>query len=221
VVFSHCDFPVPIDNKYLLQANRGQTGSECDSFTVERYRQFAKYFPQGARHVLDVGGGTGRGGRELKRLLPQLSLTGLDCVPERVASMDTGVYDAKICAFADAIPLADQSVDVIVAGEFIEHVPGPKIEPTINEFFRVLRLKGHLLLTTPNPDYLRNRLQGLSVISDSAHVSQHYPKILKLRFLMAGFSKVQIKGSGKVSRFLGTCFPLKLYGSYLCVATKW
>jgi ubiquinone/menaquinone biosynthesis C-methylase UbiE len=212
---------MPTDNEYLLRANRSQVGSECDSFTVERYRQFAKHFPRETRHVLDVGGGTGRGGRELKRLFPQLSLTGLDCVPERIASMDKDVYDNKMCAFAEMIPLADQSQDVIVAGEFIEHVPGPKIEPTINEFFRVLRLRGRLLLTTPNPDYLRNKLQGLSVISDSAHVSQHYPKILKLRLLMAGFSNVQIKGSGKVSRVLGTCFPLKLYGSYLCVATKW
>ena len=212
---------MPIDNEFLLQANRAQTGSESDPFTVERYRQFAKHFPEGVRRVLDVGGGTGRGGRELKRLFPDLSVTGVDCVPERVSAMDATVYAERVCAFADCLPVADGSFDAIVAGEFIEHVPGLKIEPTLNEFFRVLRLKGRLLITTPNPNYIRNKLQGLSVISDASHVSQHYPEVLKLRLRMAGFSKVTIRGSGKVSRFFGTWAPLPLYGSYLCVASKW
>ncbi|MEY3479520.1 MAG: hypothetical protein RIQ71_295 [Verrucomicrobiota bacterium] len=212
---------MPITNEFLLQANRAQTGSENDPFTVGRYRQFAKYFPEGVRSVLDVGGGTGRGGAELKRIFPDLVITGVDCVPERVVAMDATVYMERVCAFADCLPAADGSFDAIVAGEFIEHVPGLKIEPTLNEFFRVLRLKGRLLLTTPNPNYIRNKMQGLSVITDSSHVSQHYPRVLKLRLRMAGFSKITIRGSGKVSRFLGTCGPLPLYGSYLCAASKW
>jgi ubiquinone/menaquinone biosynthesis C-methylase UbiE len=209
------------DSEFLVQANRAQIGSEADPFTVKRYRQFAKHFPSGTQRVLDVGGGTGRGGREMKRIFPQLSLTGLDCVPERAESMDETVYQERICAFADSLPFVDESFDVIVAGEFIEHVPGPKVEPTLHEFFRVLRLRGRLLLTTPNPNYIRNKIQGLSVISDSSHVSQHYPKVLKFRLRMAGFSRVRVVGSGKVSRFLGSRFPLPLYGSYLCTASKW
>jgi len=212
---------MPLDNEILLQANREQTGSEADSFTIERYRQFAKYFPSGTRRVLDVGGGTGRGGRELKRLYPQLLITGIDCVPERASSMDAVAYQERICAFADQIPFADGYFDAVVGGEFIEHVSGPKVEPTLQEFFRVLRLEGRLLLTTPNPGYIRNKIQRLSVISDPAHVSQHYPKVLKFRLLMAGFSRVRLKGSGKVSRFLGSRFPLAFYGSYLCIASKW
>jgi SAM-dependent methyltransferase len=212
---------MPIDNQFLLQANRAQAGSECDPFTLERYRQFAKYFPRGVRHVLDVGGGTGRGGQELKRLFPDLLITGVDCIPERVASMDSTIYAERICAFADCLPAAAGSFDAIVAGELIEHVPALKIEPTLNEFFRVLRLKGRLLMTTPNPNYIRNKIQGLSVISDASHVCQHYPDVLKFRLRMAGFSKILIRGSGKVSRILSTWAPLPLYGSYLCVASKW
>ena len=212
---------MPIENEFILQANRAQVGSEVDPFTVERYRQFAKFLPSGTQRVLDVGGGTGRGGRELKRIFPRLSLTGLDCVPERAESMNEAVYHERICAFADGLPFADASFDAIVAGEFIEHVPGPKVEPTLHEFFRVLRLKGRLLLTTPNPAYIRNKIQGMSVISDPSHVSQHDPQILKLRLRMAGFSCIICRGSGKVSRFLGSRFPLSLYGSYLCAASKW
>ena len=76
-------------------------------------------------------------------------------------------------------------------------------------------------MTTPNPRYLKNRIRGLSVLSDPSHVTQHYPEILKRRLMGIGFSSVEIKGSGKVSRFLGTRFPLFFYGSYLLSAKKW
>lgn len=213
--------PMPIDVEFLLNANREQAGSEVDLFTVERYRQFEQFLPESVLRVLDVGGGVGRGGAELKRLRPELSLAGVDCVPERVEVMHKEIYDEAVCAFANHMPFENGSYDAIIAGEFIEHVPGHLVDPTLQEFFRVLTLKGRLLLTTPNPHYLRNKLQGLSVISEPSHVSQHYPEVLRLRLKMAGFSRVAIRGSGKVSRFVGTWAPLPLYGSYLCVATKW
>jgi SAM-dependent methyltransferase len=212
---------MPFETESILRANREQVGSEVDSFTIERYRQFAAHLPKTVKQVLDVGGGIGRGGQELRRLRPAVSITGVDCIPERVAAMNPAVYKESVCAFANNLPLSSNAFDAIVAGEFIEHVPGNMIEPTLNEFFRVLRLGGRLLLTTPNPYYLRNKLQGLSVISEASHVSQHYPEVLRLRLKMAGFSAVRLKGSGKVSRFLGSAWPLSCYGSYLCVASKW
>ena len=212
---------MPFESDNLIRANRDQIGSEKDSFTAERYRQFVKYLPKNARRILDIGGGVGEGGRELKRLLSGLSLVGLDCVPERVEAMDPGVYAEKVCAFAENLPFPDGSFDAIVAGEFIEHVPGASVDATLHEFFRVLRLKGTLLLTTPNPYYLRNKLQGLSVITEPAHVSQHYAKTLKQRLEMASFSRIRVRGSGKVTRYLGDTFPLNLYGSFLCSALKW
>ena len=212
---------MPFRPENLIRANRDQVASEKDSFTIERYRQFAKYLQQTTQRILDIGGGVGEGGRELKRLQPGLSLVGLDCVPERVEAMDSVVYAERVCAFADNLPFPDGSFDAIVAGEFIEHVPGASVDATLHEFFRVLRLRGTLLLTTPNPYYLRNKLQGLSVIKDPAHVSQHYPETLELRLKMAGFSHIWIKGSGKVTRYLGEIWPLRIYGSFLCSALKW
>ncbi len=212
---------MPFQSDNLIRANRDQTGSEKDTFTAERYRQFAKYLPKTTQRILDVGGGVGEGGRELKRLRSGLSLVGLDCVPERIEMMSSGVYTEKVCAFADNLPFADGSFDAIVAGEFIEHVAGASVDATLHEFFRVLRIRGTLLLTTPNPHYLRNKLQGLSVITEPAHVSQHYPETLKLRLKMAGFSRIRITGSGKVTRYLGEMWPLGLYGSFLCSALKW
>jgi hypothetical protein len=68
----------------------------------------------------------------MKAMLPGLRITGLDCVPERIAALDTLVYDTN------AIPLPAEGFDAIVAGEFIEHLPPDQVYPTLCEFFRLL-----------------------------------------------------------------------------------
>jgi 2-polyprenyl-3-methyl-5-hydroxy-6-metoxy-1,4-benzoquinol methylase len=171
--------------------------------------------------VLDVGCNTGRGGAAMMAINPDLQITGLDCVPERIDALDPAVYQKRICAFAGDIPLPSESFDAVVAGEFIEHVPPDLVFPTLCEFFRLLRLKGQLLLTTPNPLYLKNMLAGTSVLG-GPHVSQHRPRNLRRRLEDIGFSRVRIRGSGHVSRVLGERFPvLAAYGSYLTEAVKW
>ncbi len=103
------------------------------------------HFPAGATDVLDAGCNTGRGGAELKALAANLQIIGLDCVPERMAQLDQRVYARGICGFSAQLPVPDGAFDVIVAGEFLEHVPPGEIDPTLTEFFRVLRLRGRLI----------------------------------------------------------------------------
>jgi SAM-dependent methyltransferase len=212
---------MPTSAAELVAANREHRISEIDSFTPRRYAQFHSHFPEKTRTVLDVGCNTGRGGAVLKQRDPALKVIGLDCVPERISALDPAVYHDGVCGFTTAIPLADGRVVVICAGEFIEHVPPGQVDATLAEFFRVLRLRGRLLLTTPNPNYLKNKLKGLSVLND-AHVSQHYPDCLAFRLRCVGFSNVRTLGSGRVSSYVGQRFPwLSIYGSYLVRADKW
>ncbi len=211
-----------VDRNKLLELNRAQIVSEEDAYTVHRYRQFVTHLPSNIQSVLDVGCNTGRGGRVIKDHIPSVRITGLDCVPERLSDLDSDVYCESICSFTNDIPLPSASFDAIVAGEFIEHVLPEEVILTLSEFFRLLRLKGRLLLTTPNPGFLRNRLIGSSVLLDPAHVSQHSPKSLRRRLEDIGFSKIKIRGSGRVSKLLGEHFPYRaVYGSYLAKATKW
>jgi len=206
----------------LVEANRSQMDSETDSFTPARYRQVQAHFPKHAKTILDAGCNTGRGGGVLKAINPAYVLTGLDCVPERLAALDKTVYQQALCGFSSNIPVGNNSFDVIVGGEFIEHVPPSQIDTTLVEFFRVLRLKGRLLLTTPNPDYLKNKLKNLSVLQEESHLTQHYPDALAQRLRLIGFSSIQVFGSGRVSAYLGQRFPwLSVYGSYLIQGDKW
>lgn len=213
---------MPHNEPDLVAVNRGQSLSEVDDFTEERYAQFVRHLPPKAKAVLDVGCNTGRGGAVLKRLLPGLKIDGLDCVQDRLDGIVDEIYHRRICSFTNAIDLESGSYDAIVAGEFLEHVPPEQVYSTLCEFFRLLRLRGRLLITTPNPRYLKNRLRNLSVLLEPSHVTQHYPERLGKRLMDIGFSNIAVLGSGRMSRKLGEKFPiLKIYGSYLIRATKW
>lgn len=206
----------------LIQANRAQGFSETDTFTPARYKQMHSHFPAQTKAVLDVGCNTGRGGQMLKTCNASLDLTGFDCVPERVKALDKAIYQDALCGFSTAIPVGNGSFDAIVGGEFIEHVPPAQIDQTLTEFFRVLRLKGRLLLTTPNPNYLKNKFKNLSVLQEPSHLSQHYPDALAFRMRLVGYSNIRVWGSGRVSLYLGQRFPfLSVYGSYLITGDKW
>ncbi|HWV98669.1 MAG TPA: class I SAM-dependent methyltransferase [Candidatus Acidoferrum sp.] len=208
--------------EFQLESNRAQVVSETDSFTPDRYRQMFGHFPRDAAKVLDAGCNTGRGGAVLKALDSGLQIVGLDCVQERVTSLDPSIYSQGICSFSTQLPLPNDSFDAIAAGEFIEHVPPVEVEATLAEFFRVLRLRGRLILTTPNPNYLKNKVRHLSVLLEKSHLTQHYPDCLPFRLRMVGFSSVKVYGSGRMTRYIGQRFPwLAVYGSYLVRAEKW
>jgi SAM-dependent methyltransferase len=202
--------------------NRRQTVAEHDPFTVGRYRQFARFSQRispPSPVVLDVGCCTGRGGVEYARLRPQARLWGLDVVQDRLDALPP-VYAEKIRGLSTSLPLEDSAVDVILAGEFLEHLTPADVDPTLFEFHRVLRIGGRLLLTTPNPRYLRLTLTGGSVYGPG-HLTQHYPRLLRARLMTHGFKRVRVLGSGQVSRYLGQRLPVSvLYGSYLVTADK-
>lgn len=208
-----------VHNKYEVQ-NVQQECSENDPFTIKRYEQFFNFFPKKAVKVLDVGCNTGKGGLRLKDLNSKLILFGLDCVQKRLDILPE-CYSERVYGLSTNIPIEDRVIDVITAGEFIEHLYPIDVDKTLCEFQRVLKIGGRLLLTTPNPNHLKNKISKKSAYCTS-HLTQHFPKILRFRLQMHGFSNIKIYGSGKVSQYLGCYFPLtSVYGSYLIVANKY
>ena len=199
--------------------NLSQPESEHDSFTEERYLQFLRFFPNRTKTVLDIDCNTGRGGKALKMLNPDLRIFGLDAVKARIDRLPMDAYESGVHGYSTKIPGADGSYDVVVAGEFIEHIYQTDVDQTLGEIFRVLRLGGRLLLTTPNPGDIKRKWRGQSILGGS-HVSQHYHDMLALKLRMMGFSNIKVTGSGKVTRYLGARFPLFVYGSYLAMGDK-
>jgi SAM-dependent methyltransferase len=200
--------------------NEAQLDSETDPFTESRYAQFARYLPPGPIKVLDVGCNTGRGGAALKERRSEISLFGLDLLQARLDRLPRDVYDGTVCGSATQVPSDDETYDAIVAGEFIEHLLPMDAHRFVADAFRVLKVRGRLLVTTPNPGDVKLRWRGGTCLG-GAHLSQHHPDTLRTVFRMYGFSRVRTIGSGKVTWYLGSRFPwLGVYGSYLAIGEK-
>jgi SAM-dependent methyltransferase len=112
---------------------------------IARYR-FAKDFVRGKR-VLDIACGEGYGASSLAKA-GAASVVGVDIAADvceharRKYAIDARVGDAQ------AIPLPNRSVDVIVSFETIEHVNAPA--EFLQECVRVLAPAGTLIISTPN-----------------------------------------------------------------------
>ena len=124
-------------------------------FHLDRYR-FAAERVQG-RQVLDCACGTGYGVRLLREQGLAARVIGVDIAAASIkyAWKHHGVSAAMyVCASADRLPLADASVDLVTSFETIEHVSDDGF--LVNEFYRVLRPNGKLIVSTPNQWPLEN-----------------------------------------------------------------
>jgi SAM-dependent methyltransferase len=107
-------------------------------------RQQVLRISAGAKRLLDLGAGAG--------IVPELSLRqlrasihGIDLDPRIAANK---LIDYACIADASAIPYADDSFDVVVADNVLEHLVSP--QPVFREIARVLRPGGRFHFKTPN-----------------------------------------------------------------------
>jgi|SRR5665213_2420201 len=117
---------------------------------IYRYRFAAGYVHN--KEVLDIACGEGYGVKALEKS-GAAKVVGIDISPESCehAKMKYGV-DARVGS-AEAIPVENSCMDVVVSFETIEHVPRPDI--FLDECRRVLRPGGVLIISTPNREPYR------------------------------------------------------------------
>ncbi|OYW74478.1 MAG: hypothetical protein B7Z37_17575 [Verrucomicrobia bacterium 12-59-8] len=92
----------------------------------------------------------------------------------------------------EPLPFANQSFDVVVFSEVMEHVRFPK--KSLTEIQRVLKASGQLVGSVPNSFRLRNRMRflfGRPYESDVSHFRQYSHSILRNQ-LSPYFTKIQI-----------------------------
>jgi SAM-dependent methyltransferase len=74
-----------------------------------------------------------------------------------------GVSTARVRGNALRLPFPDESFDVIVNADFIEHTPAEAKPPIFREMFRVLKPGGRAVVYTPNLNRVRWELRGESI----------------------------------------------------------
>lgn len=101
--------------------------------------------------IVDVGCSTGHLLVDLREMLPDATLIGVDLLVDGLRKAHRQVPDARLLrADACELPLDDVSVDAVVSANLLEHVPDD--ERALAEVFRVLRPGGRAVIVVPvNP----------------------------------------------------------------------
>ncbi len=155
-----------------------------------------------ATRCLDVGCGTGNS------YAPELSrrggtYVGVDVSQEAVASAQASGLNAQTISDAAQLPFPDDSFDLVVCVEVLEHLFAP--HEAVSEIRRVLRPGGRLVASTPNVAYWRLRVNLLlgvwNPIGDELSLEQPWrdphirfftPRTLERMLSAAGFSSVSV-----------------------------
>lgn len=102
--------------------------------------------------VLDAGSGLGTALHLLGQALPDATAIGTDVDPQRhLDGRRAGVRAPVTAADLAALPHADESFDVVLCSEVLEHVDDA--DDALRELHRVLRPGGRLLVSVPHADF--------------------------------------------------------------------
>ena len=163
--------------------------------TKERYRKIKSLIGDtGNKIVLDIGAGR----MPISKGIKTKKTIRLDGVKD---------YDPDICCDINkGLPLKKGSIDIIIAGELIEHLYNPF--KFIREAHRILKKGGFLVLSTPNVCSLTNRFKMLfgnlpsycaapqDDESFERHIIDFNLSILTRMLEMSGFKIVKKIGNG-------------------------
>lgn len=140
--------------------------------------------------ILDVGAGTGILTDKLAQRYPKANVVGLDLSPNMLEKARSNLTQPNgkgfsssllkalgltkcraqfINADANHIPLASASVDLIVTNLMLQWCDD--LDAVFQEFRRVLKPEGLLMLTTFGPDTLKELRQAWSEVDGQAHVN--------------------------------------------------
>jgi SAM-dependent methyltransferase len=154
----------------------------------ERADLFRRYVGGPGRRVLDVGC---RSGALTRAYLHGNVVVGIDvdqlALDEAARlGIETHWVDAE-----EGLPFEDETFDVVVAGELLEHVRDPAA--LVADARRVLRPGGTFVGSVPNGFRLKNRLRflaGRKPETDPTHLHLFTPD--ELRTLLSGFDEARL-----------------------------
>ena len=143
----NCVYNLGVDDIRAMRGNPSYVWREGQARRLEMIRRWGQ--PDGARVLVD-GCGVGMYVRALRAYTPYIHA--LDIEAERVAEATIVVPDARFTvAAAEALPYANDTFDLVLSHEVIEHVADDR--QVLREMVRVLRPGGRVVIFCPNRLY--------------------------------------------------------------------
>mgnify|MGYP001566229188 CR=1 FL=1 len=116
--------------------------------------------------ILDLGAGTGLLSEQLLQRFSDSKIIALDFAQN---SLKNNKANHKICANANHLPLADNSVDIVISSLMMQWCPD--LKQLFSEIHRVLKNDGLILFSTFGPDTLKELKKSWSVVDNETHVN--------------------------------------------------
>lgn len=161
--------PLPSTAAYALWAANYPPHAHNPLMELEQRAVSALLPPLTGALVLDLAGGTGRYGL-LAQEQGAARIISLDNSPDM---LERNPLTGRVCATTEALPLADASIDVIVCGLALGHLPA--LGASICEIGRVLRLHGVALISDVHPFVALNGAERTFTGTDGrAYAVEHH-----------------------------------------------
>lgn len=179
--------------------------------------------------VMDIGAGSGTDLLLARKVNPTAELHAIEVFPESVSVLTKrGIKVMPIDLERDSIPLKNESVDIVVSNQVLEHVK--ELFWISHEVCRVLKVEGTFVVGVPNLAALHNRLllglgfQPTPIKNWSAHIRGYTKRDLLEFFELCwpgGVELLEFKGSNFypfppfLARPLSRIFPNLSWGIFL------
>jgi SAM-dependent methyltransferase len=168
--------------------NRTERGAGFVFAGPERIELFRRYVGGPGRKVLDLGC---RDGALTRAYAEGNELVGVDADREALEEAKRLGIETHWADLDGPLPFPDESFDVVVAGELLEHLRDPA--RLVGEARRVLRPGGTFVASVPNAFRVKNRLRfllGRKPEDDPTHLQMFSPA--NVRALLAGFEEPEL-----------------------------
>lgn len=168
--------------------NRSERGAGFVFAGPEREALFKRYVGGPGRRVLDLGC---RDGALTQAYLAGNEVVGFDADREALAAASRLGIETHWADLDQPLELPDESFDVVVAGELLEHLRDPRA--VVEELRRVLRPGGTFVASVPNAYRLKRRLRflfGRPPDDDPTHLQMF--SAADVRALLTGFEEPRL-----------------------------
>ena len=169
---------MPFSNKPLIQKHFDAKASQYESSAVlqqevcQRMLERLDFVNLQPSKILDVGTGTGWGMQGLMQRYKSAQVFALDLSePMLKQSRQKGGWLRKpklICADAERLPIADESVDLIFSNLMLQWCNAEKV---FAEFKRILKPNGLLMFSSFGPDTLKELRYSWAQLDHQPHVN--------------------------------------------------